>query len=373
MTLQKWQEMDIPLTVQSEKTPSLYSDEPTTSVFEDSIDTTVPTKKRLTGVDGKWRFKGPWLGGQTDGEFVDYLQSSIKSKKGEFKDFLREKCAVALTKASRERSRDGNEEPQVYSAAQVTEAQLNDFTKRLRKERKELYAHIAAFLDLAPTTGNENTELFASRLIEKLEDASKKGIGELTTFEAQLKDLPVSNSPYRKTGPPKTHPSAGLSYSRTAARVFNHPEHGPQEHKSPIEARILLPRIRSSIVPVLGVGGFTAQVPGGNSAFRADKDAKQIPGLQRVEPDKIGGSKTWVHPQSASIDTEGKVQLHVVHGNEMAVAVKEGKTAEVRKVNMPAGGFKLSQPARPRPSGSNDYFKPSSKNELDSLFDSLGR
>jgi len=373
MTLKKWQEMDIPLTVQSEKSQSMYSDEPTTSVFEDNIDTTVPAEKKLTGVDGKWRFKGPWLGGQTDGEFVDYLQSNIKSRKGGFREFLRQKCAVALTKAAREKSLIGDEQPRVYGAEEVTDAQLNDYTKRLRKERKELYAHIATFLDLAPISGNDDLATTSLQIRQVLDNAAK-GLDGFTAFEAQLKDLPVSNSPYSKSGPPKTHPSAGLSYSRTAARVHNHPEFGPQSHKSPIEARILLPRIRSTTVPVLGVGGFTAKVPGGNSAFRADKDAKQIPGLQRVEPDRMGGSKTWVHPQSASVDIEGKVQLNVVHADEMAVAVKEGKTAEMKKIHAPAGGFNLSQPRRSfKPSRSNDYFKPSAKNELDSLFDSIGR
>jgi len=365
--------MDIPLTVQSEKSQSIYSDEPTTSVFEDNIDTTVPSEKKLTGVDGKWRFKGPWLGGQSDGEFVDYLKTDIKSRKGEFRHFLREKCAVALTKAEREKPLEEDQEPVVIRAEDVTEVQLNDYIKRLRKERKELYAHINAFLDLAPMSGND--ELGATSLqIKQLLDSASRGGDQLTVFEAQLKDLPQSNSPYRKSGPPKTHPSAGLSYSRTAARVHNHPEFGPQSHKSPVEARILLPRVRNSTVPVLGVGGFMTQVPGGNSAFQLDKNAKQIPGLQRVEPDKVGGSKTWVHPQSASIDAEGKVRLKVIHADEMAVAVKEGKTEEYRKVHAPAGGFNLSQPARqPRSAGFNDYFKPSAKNELDSLFDSLGR
>lgn len=365
--------MDIPLTLQSEKSQNIYSDEPTTSVFEDNVDTTVPSEKKFMGMDGKWRFKGPWLGGQTDGEFVDYLKTDIKLKKGEFREFLRQKCAVALTKAERENALNSDVEPKVYGAQDVTEAQLNDYTKRLRKERKELYAHISAFLDLAPISGNDDLAATSLQIKQMLDNASK-GLDGFSVFEGQLKDLPQSDSPYRRTGPPKTHPSAGLSYSRTAARVHNHPEFGPQSHKSPVEARILLPRVRNTTVPILGVGGFTARVPGGNSAFQLDKNAKQIPGLQRVEPDRVGGSKTWVHPQSASIDAQGQVQLTVMHADEMAVAVKVGKTEELKKVHAPAGGFNLSQPLRPsRSSGSNDYFKPSAKNELDSLFHSLGR
>lgn len=372
ITLQKWQEMDVPLTVQPTKTQSIYSDEPTTSVFENSIDSTVPSEAKLTGVDGKWRFKGPWLAGQNEGEFVDYLKTDVRQRKTAFQEFLRQKCAIALNKVAREKA-EGDEEPVVIRAQDVTEVQLNDYVKRLRKERKDLYAHINAFLDLAPMSGNEDVGA-TSLQIQQLLDSASRGGDQLTVFEAQLKDLPQSQSPYRKSGPPKTHPSAGLSYSRTAARVHNHPEFGPQSHKTPVEARIVLPRIFNQIVPVLGVGGFTAQVPGGNASFQLDKNAKQIPGLQRIEPDKVGGSKTWVHPQSASINSEGKVQLNVVHADEMAVAVKQGKTDELKKVNAPYGGFNLSPPTRSsRQAGHNDYFASSGDKGVNSLFKGIRR
>lgn len=374
LTLQKWQEMDTPLTVPTAKAQSIYGDEPTTSVFEDAVDRTTNADTKFSGADSKWRFKGPWLAGQSEGEFIDYLKTDIRQQKSEFRNFIRSKCATALTKLEREKTLGEDEEPKVIRPEDVTEVQLNDYTKRLRKERKDLYAHINEFLDLAPMSGNDDTAGTSAQLQNMLRSLGSDDGSSI--FEAQLRDLPHSMSPYRKTGPPKTHPSAGLSYSRTAARVSNHPEFGPQAHKTPVEARIVLPRVTNRVVPAVGVGGFVAEVPGGTASFQVDKNARSIPGLRSVEPDKVGGSKIWVHPRSASIDEEGKVKLHVDLADQAAVAVKQGNTQELQSARKPAGGFKLRPQelsARPTSGGSNSYFAPAQgqHSELVSFLDSV--
>jgi len=159
-----------------------------------------------------------------------------------------------------------------------------------------------------------------------------------------------------------------LSYSRTMSRTFNHPEFGPQAHKSPVEARIVMPKARRTQIPVLGVGGFVVSVPRSDSSFKGPKynngrdDGANIEGLLGIDPNKVGGGKTWVHPKSAYINSEGKVVMEIIHGNPAAVAVKTGTTDLLPKHDKQtnAGGFKMPGLERPsRGFGSRTVFRSS--------------
>ncbi|KAF5015891.1 hypothetical protein F66182_12603, partial [Fusarium sp. NRRL 66182] len=59
--------------------------------------------------------------------------------------------------------------------------------------------------------------------------------------------------------PPRTHPSAGLAYTRSGAVVYNHPSYGPQQAMRPVQARVLTAKTRKRRYkrrPVLGVAGI---------------------------------------------------------------------------------------------------------------------
>jgi hypothetical protein len=85
----------------------------------------------------------------------------------------------------------------------------------------------------------------------------------------------------------------------------------------------------------LGVGGFVTDVPKGYNSFdlrsgnrkkygsSGQPDNPIVPGLLNIEPDKVGGSKMYVHPRSASIDPKGRVILNVVAAEPEAVSVHE--------------------------------------------------
>jgi hypothetical protein len=376
LSLQKFQELDVPLTITPTKPgKNHYNDAPVKSVFEDDIDSTTEVDSGFAKYDTRWKFRGPWLAGQSEGEFVHYLKKDIRQRRTEFRDFLRAKCAAALTRDARLNDAAEGETTTVIRTEDVTEHQLNDYIKRARKDRKELYTHIHEFLDLAPISdkdGSSITQELDKYLHDILSTPSTPSV-----FESQLKDLPTSQSPYQQGGPLKTHPSAGLSYSRSAARTFNHPEFGPQAQKSPVQSRIILPKIGFRTQPALGVGGFVTDVPNENataSGFR-NQQTRSMPGLNGIEPEKVGGSKTWVQPKSAHIDAQGKVQLVVDLGSDAAVAVKEGKTDNLRKDNYrrPAGGFQLphsrsSGPISPRPRSSSYGLE--SVSELEGLLSS---
>lgn len=292
------------------------------SVFEDSLDSSiVPTgNARNDESDTRWKFKGPWLAGVNEGEFNAFIESQVHGRKKEFREFLRSFCAASLTRDQRRKANeDEGETPRAVAGSDVTEAQLDAYIKTLRGDTQALFRLIRKFLDLPPVSNS-------------LE------MSTLTSNSPSSLFMSMSTSPYALTGPPKTHPSAGLGYSRTSAYISNHAVHGPQKHKTPIPARVVMPKNAAvgSFQPVLGVGGFIAPVPRSVSfknvpaKFKIGASAKEsISGLENIEPDKSGGSKTWVQPMDASINSKGKLVMSVAMAHPEAVSVKLGKTDEI--------------------------------------------
>ncbi|RFU28252.1 hypothetical protein B7463_g8097, partial [Scytalidium lignicola] len=335
LSLRKWQEMGVPLSppVKSrglgDRFESTFGSGK--SVFEDDIDSTVPsTEQNSRREDAGWKFKGPWLSGLSDGNFSEYIQKQVRRRKGEFHKFLRTACAAASTRQAQRAAREqGVEIPPPVEASQVTEEQLREFIKVLRHDRSELYKQIRDFLDLPPSPAPKiDMPGFFNAL---LSNDQPKSSSSSQGFMQQ------SDSPYAESGPPKTHPSAGLSYLRTSAYTYNHPIYGPQKTAPPVQARVVMPKGASigNFAPALGVGGFVAAVPSGSSAFdlRTRKKGRPnratIPGLFQIELDKAGGSKTYVQPTSASIDPKGRVILNVQPADPEAVSVAEGTVNEL--------------------------------------------
>lgn len=117
-----------------------------------------------------------------------------------------------------------------------------------------------------------------------------------------------------------------------------------------------------SVGQVLGVGGFATNVPAGvgansfntNNMGKRNKNVKRdlIPGLVNIEPDKVGGSKTWVHPTHARVDTKGRVILSVDLADMESVAVHEGTTDQIPVEAAPAPRSTSAYDLRPRNSES---------------------
>lgn len=329
INLQKWQEMGVTLTVPNAKDSYVMSKLATVSkksVFDSDIDFTTP---RDGSIDKRWRFKGPWLPGQTEGEFEDYLLNEVRGKKLEFREFLRAACAKELTTEARQgATASGEEIPAAIEPSQVTDEQMAAYTKVLRETRSTLFDHIRTFFDLPPAP--------AKKVGTQAEDATSRLFTGTGPNSLRASDLVVNGSPYAENGPPKTHPSAGLSYSRTASRLFNHPEFGPQKFQPPVLSRVVRPRNAGNgrqSIPALGVGGFVAHPPpstwDGFAATRSGGKAGTIAGITKVETTKKGGSKVYVRPTEAHIDSKGSVVLSVQTADEHAVAVLEGTTDKI--------------------------------------------
>ncbi|KAK0112728.1 hypothetical protein ONS95_014464 [Cadophora gregata] len=331
ITLQKWQEMGVPLTTAIPDTNrGDFRAGEVRSVFESGLDSTGDSKgSNLGKEDTRWKFKGPWLAGQTEGDFNAFLTSEVRKRKSEFQQYLRTACTHALTAEARH-SAEG-EMPPAIEESEITEAQFTEFVKGLRNTRAELYKHIRDFLDLPPAPAKKVD-------IEQLLRNNGVNIPDNNV-------LPPSRSPYAETGPPKTHPSAGLSYSLTNAHTYNHPVWGPQKHPAPVLSRVVMPKNAATgqFGAALGVGGFVTELPAGQNSFNLGGSGrysrqtrtKETPGTITVDPTKVGGSKMWVHPTKAHVDPKGRVVLTVESGDPEAVAVHQGTTDQIPVVATP--------------------------------------
>lgn len=357
LTLLKWQEMDVHLS--TPPPPSSKSTFGATdldrrgekSVFEDAIDSTTTSEGgSITKEDARWKFSGPWLAGLNEGAFNEYIKKEVRKKKLDFNKYLRTACAEALTK---ENQRAALEEEggvgETVQASDITDEQLSKYIKSLREDRTELYRHIRRFLDLPPAP-NPSLPLGEAWISNMLGGPRASSTPPINPKDYQ----PTSESPYADSGPPRTHPSAGLSYGRTSAHTFNHPLYGPQNKKPPVQARVVMPKgaATGNFAPLLGVGGFVVDVPAGEASFNVRTKNRPgleplTPGLQNIEPHKVGGSKAYVHPKSASVDPKGRIILKVEQADPEAVAVLEGKVDEIpRQELLYSKGLSTKPPAR---------------------------
>ncbi|KAK8128257.1 hypothetical protein PG984_009365 [Apiospora sp. TS-2023a] len=362
ITLEKFREMNMSFSVPVPKEMMLN---PTLiSVFEDGRDFTTPAPSNLKGAKGprsdgdplklRWKFRGPWLAGMTDGEFDRYISKSVRARRSEFRQFLRERLAAQKT-ADRNSSiaeQDLNT-PQTaipaVKAEEITEEDLLEYTRGLRGDRHELFNLVSKFLDLAPVS-NADSALAPGMLGHYMPDKKY--------------DL-YRDSPYAADGPPITHPSAGLSYLRTQNFMENHPLYGPQQKHASIKARIVTPRFGvTNQSPKIGVNGFIANIPAVETSFsnrrRNDSSAVSsrdaIPGLNDFDPSQLGGSKVYVQVQTANVDATGKVQLRLLDRDPETDIVQKETVGEfdtfahaVKEASQPTPKFQV-------PSGERKYL-----------------
>ena len=245
--------------VQQEHYPSSVFESRHDNTFQDDSD---PSRQR-------WKYKGPWLAGKTEGEFKRYVEKNVKMRRLEFKSFLRERLAEERILARRREATESGEDPEISDSVPVSEEDLDVYVRHLRTDEHKLHTLIEEYLDLPRKQGS-----------------------------------PTS---YDKTGPPTTHPSAGLSYLRTGSCTYNHPLLGPQEEQAPVKARVIRPQTLTSNFrydrALLGVGGVVADDE--RLAFVRDST-----GITGYDPDVPGGAKIYIRvPTRASVDPHGRIGL----------------------------------------------------------------
>ncbi|KAM4058992.1 mitochondrial ribosomal protein [Hirsutella rhossiliensis] len=258
----------------------------------------------------RWKFQGPWLARMTQGEFNKYLEKQVRPRRAEFRVLLMDKLAKELTaNQNNDAFERGLPAPAPVDPKDITKEQFTEFLRTMRYDRILLYDMISRFLDMAPLGHPLSGVMQSVR--------SKSG--------QSVKD----ESPYERTGPPPSHPSAGISYLRTNAFMENHPIYGPQSHRTPALARVVSPRMGAAPAK-LGVGGFVAVTPVGDNEFNVRYGRQRsttkalLAGITYLDTTTYGGAKAYVEPHTASVDPSGRVVLRLREtGREAPLILKE--------------------------------------------------
>ncbi|KIH88866.1 hypothetical protein SPBR_07178 [Sporothrix brasiliensis 5110] len=375
-TLRKWQSLNMPLTSQTDAEQRQHI--AGKSVFDEDADViAIDPSKRHTPEDKRWKFEGPWLAGITEGDFQTYLKKKVRTRRPEFREFLRTQLAADknATAAADAMDRGGADAAQTLTAADITDEQLTEYLRVLRHDRPLLYRLVGKFLDLAPVEPTDKIYQNLARSTASLSGgflSPLTGLGDLASSASSSTPSPTNGpagNPWARDGPPMSHPSAGLTYLRTAAFLDNHPVYGPQKFHPPVQSRVIQPRTSSNNrTAKLGVAGIVASSPFSEAAYSNTRhnptysSNRAIPGLSVIDPSVYGGFKIPVHVAAAKVNSQGRIMVQLAEADPEATLVRdelEGKEIiygqpsrleSTRADSQPrsvSGRFILGRPVRP--------------------------
>ncbi|USW54844.1 hypothetical protein Slin15195_G081630 [Septoria linicola] len=359
LTESKWRQMGIPLMNKEPRTTYSGDRASPQSVYDDNLDITDPeaaqrdapqmTAARTRGAPAsvertnqRWKFEGPWIPGMQEGEFDEYISGKLTKRKAEFRHFLTKRILEKRIH-DEERSNRDRGQSRAVSTSRIEE---------LRKEVEENYESEEKKLRDDHVVQNLGSELTAA--ICDFLDLPGVRMGRQNYAQSSLLQAQVS-SLTSDSGPPSTHPGAGLSHLRTNAFMENHPYWGPQAHRAPVKARVLRPRnssLYTEFQAKIGVGGVVTSDPIGSSNHSSSRG--QLPEYTEEHKDEHyldndrmtsaldenlpGGNKIWVQPDTAHINESGNIQLHISRGDKEAIAVKRNKVEHIHQARSQSYG-----------------------------------
>ncbi|KAI5297843.1 hypothetical protein KEM55_004168 [Ascosphaera atra] len=298
-TLEKFHELELPIA----KLPSNGNENFNTSrllgsfksVFDDEytpkeLKEAAANAKEVPVEKERYRFDGPWVTGLSEAEFQVYLKK-VEKKKDEFMKFMEKRFMEHKESEQAAMLRRQQDENGTVAEAEPVKFDKKEFDEWLRRERlspKDLGSAVFKFLDLPPVSPPSAQEL-AKIAQHKLPPMITPG--------------PQNVSPaYAKEGFPKMHPSAGLSYLRTEARLLNHPHYGPQAQRPLVPSRVL----RAKSAGGIGTGKASLGVAG----IIAKHHGHKLNDMESLDPEVPGGPKHLSLVKRAWISPEGKVMLN---------------------------------------------------------------
>ncbi|KAJ5081743.1 hypothetical protein NUU61_010007 [Penicillium alfredii] len=298
VTLEKFQELHMPMSLPAKVNYATSMVPRHQSPFETHVDNSETSKGLREPGAKRYRHVGPWLAGLTEAEFLGYL-NQVKQRKPELLQKLREQFDAKRFAETRKQAQDNGEDLEALSPTKVTDEEFQAYIKSLRHDPFALGPIVYDLLDL-PSPPAVPSERIGRKYYQST--ANK-----------------MSASEYATSGPPKTHPSAGLSYTRSHASIHNHPKYGPQAYQRPVEARILRPkgRFKGRVnKAIAGIGGIAVEDL--NALTFVDQGTP--PGLTFFDASIPGGAKYWVTPIRASVDTDGRIGLSSYRASATAKA-----------------------------------------------------
>jgi hypothetical protein len=228
----------------------------------------------------RWRYSGPYIAGMNGMEFDTFLKNITRTQKAAFRQLVKQQLINERRDQERaEALEEGRAETAGEAAVEVSEEDVTHYLRRLRSEPGKFGPLIAEFFDLA--------------------DGPKPSL-QTTDPWSYGRDT-ISADLYRESGPPRTHPSAGLSYLKSEMFSANDVVVGPRETRPPVPGRLLKssPASHNKYTPHVGVAGFVVPQP----AHTAITDFNW-----KWEPVK-DGPKMVVTPLSATVSQQGKLEM----------------------------------------------------------------
>lgn len=271
----------------------------------------------------RWRYSGPSLVQMSGMEFNDYLNSLGTRQKKRLEDRVKEKLVQRRT----ERARDSGNMQQEINVQSITDEEVTQYMRRLRNSPREFGPLLAEVLDLP-----EGPQVAAQHGKEPW----------------QYGPTTLATTAWTQRGPPRTHPSAGLSYLKSSAAAENHPIYGPQKASSPVVARAVKTRSRIAGGNDVdyGVAGFIVPKPGADSTKSSDGF---VP--------RPGGTKILVRPQDAYVTENGMLNLNTTRVT--GYAIKDDKPVDERELHqISAKDVSRQAGSAPQLSNSSSGYQP---------------
>ncbi|KAL6248727.1 hypothetical protein RBB50_003789 [Rhinocladiella similis] len=229
----------------------------------------------------RWRYLGPYLAGLNGAEFEGFLSKITRERRAEFRKHVEQHL---INQRIAQRRADALESGETSAGddtiVKVSEEDVDEYLRQLRSEPSKFAPLIVEFFDLAdgPKTSVMNREPWH--------------YGRDT----------IAADQYKESGPPRTHPSAGLSYLRSESFAQNDVVVGPRDTRPPVPARLLktiqIGQQRS--IPNVGIAGFVIPQPHWS-------ELRDRPWQWQSVKD---GPKLVVQPVSAAVSQGGKVEIN---------------------------------------------------------------